>query len=63
MVWKLDLGLEELHLKPLDAGACVYFLEEIGKLPLVVIYVDDLIIASINKMKITDLKENLAKTF
>lgn len=59
---KLDLRLRELKFKPLGADACVYMREENGKLTLVVIYVDDLIIASNNK-KMSKLKENLAKSF
>lgn len=59
---KLDLRLKELKFKSLDADACVYMREENGKLTLVIIYVDDLIIAS-NDKKMFELKENLAKSF
>lgn len=60
---KFGLKLKELDLKPFNADVCVYFHEEEDKLTLVAIYIDELILASNNKKKIMELKQNLAKYF
>lgn len=60
---KLDLRLKELGMKSLDADACVYHYKEGNNLTLLVIYVDDLIIASSDKRKVAELKQKLAKSF
>lgn len=60
---KLDLMLNDLNLKPLDANACVYFHKNGDKITLVSIYVDDLILASNDEKKIDELKQNLANSF
>lgn len=60
---KLDLKLKELNSKPLNADACVYFLENKGELTLLVIYVDDLILASNNLKRLSMLKKSLVDCF
>ncbi|KAH0816778.1 hypothetical protein GEV33_006013 [Tenebrio molitor] len=60
---KLDEKLKQQKLKPLDSNPCVYINKEDGNIVIVVIYVDDLMVASDNprKLKRCNPNEKLSK--
>lgn len=60
---KLDEKLKQLNLSPLKSDPCIYMLKQGGKVILVAIYVDDLIIATNNEEKWIELKSELSKSF
>jgi hypothetical protein len=60
---KLDEKLKQQKLKPLNSDPCVYINKEDGNIVIVVIYVDDLMVASDNPRKLQRLKSKLSKSF
>jgi hypothetical protein len=58
---KLDEKLKQQKLKPLNSDPCVYINKEDGNIVIVVIYVDDLMVASDNPRKLQRLKSKLSK--
>jgi hypothetical protein len=60
---KLDEKLKQQKLKPLNSDPCVYINKEDGNIVIVVIYVDDLMVASDNPRKLQRLKSELSKSF
>jgi hypothetical protein len=60
---KLDEKLKQQKLKPLNSDPCVYINKEHGNIVIVVIYVDDLMVASDNPRKLQRLKSELSKSF
>jgi hypothetical protein len=60
---KLDEKLKQQKLKPLNSDPCVYINKEDGNIVIVVIYVDDLMVASDNPRKLRRLKSELSKSF
>ncbi|KAH0818354.1 hypothetical protein GEV33_004437 [Tenebrio molitor] len=60
---KLDEKLKQQKLKPLNSDPCVYINKEDGNIVIVVIYVDDLMVASDNPKKLQRLKLELSKSF
>jgi hypothetical protein len=60
---KLDEKLKQQKLKPLNSDPCVYINKEDGNIVIVVIYVDDLMVASDNLRKLQRLKSELSKSF
>jgi hypothetical protein len=60
---KLDEKLKQQKLKPLNSDPCVYINKEDGNIIIVVIYVDDLMVASDNPRKLQRLKSELSKSF
>jgi hypothetical protein len=60
---KLDEKLKQPKLKPLNSDPCVYINKEDGNIVIVVIYVDDLMVASDNPRKLQRLKSELSKSF
>jgi hypothetical protein len=59
---KLDEKLKQQKLKPLNSDPCVYINKEDGNIVIVVIYVDDLMVASDNPKKLQRLKSELSKS-
>jgi hypothetical protein len=61
---KLDEKLKQQKLKPLNSDPCVINInKEDGNIIIVVIYVDDLMVASDNPRKLQRLKSELSKSF
>jgi hypothetical protein len=60
---KLDEKLKKQKLKPLNSDPYVYINKEDGNIVIVVIYVDDLMVASDNPRKLQRLKSELSKSF
>ncbi|KAH0809106.1 hypothetical protein GEV33_013683 [Tenebrio molitor] len=60
---KLDEKLKQQTPKPLNFDSCVYITQEDGNIVIVVIYVDDLMVASGNPRKLQRLKSELSKFF
>ncbi|KAH0819193.1 hypothetical protein GEV33_003598 [Tenebrio molitor] len=60
---KLHEKLKQQKLKPLNSDPCVYINKEDGNIVIVVIYVDDLMVASDNPRKLQRLKSKLSKSF
>lgn len=60
---KLDEKLRMLGLKPSTADPCVYTLGDGEDIVILTVYVDDLVLASKNNSKLTNLRENLKKEF
>jgi hypothetical protein len=60
---KLDQTLKSLGLKPMAADPCLYVQKTAENLMLVAIYVDDLIIATNDMKKMSEIKESLQSAF
>ncbi|KMQ92144.1 gag-pol polyprotein [Lasius niger] len=58
---RLDKALKKLGLTPTNADPCVYY--DKGKLTLLLVYVDDILIAYRDEANIRRLEEELAKNF
>jgi hypothetical protein len=56
---KLDACFDEIGLKRMNADNCVYHRQIEGKVLLITVYVDDLIILSNNAKMLNELKGNL----
>ena len=60
---KLNEKLKMLELEPLNANPCEYICQEDKEIQIVIIYVDDLIVASNNRVKLQYLKTELSMSF
>lgn len=60
---KLDHHLKEIGLQHLEADHCVYFLQKGGKILIMTVYVDDLIIATNENELLNQIKNKLKETF